>query len=121
LDSGGEAWINLPDYFEEINKDFTYVLTAVGAAMPNLHVAQEVVDNRFQIAGGPPHSKVSWEVKGARNDAYVRHHGIKVEVEKPEHERGKYQHPELYGKPPEMAIHYRAVMKQTGASDSVQE
>ncbi len=120
LDSSGEAWVTLPDYFEDINKDFTYVLTAVGAAMPNLHVAEEVTDNQFQISGGLSGGKVCWEVKGMRNDLFVRRYGAKVEVNKPEHERGKYQHPELYGKPAELAIHYRATA-QTTQTDLVKE
>ena len=40
LNTNGEAWAELPDYFESINRDFTYQLTAVGAPMPNLHVGR---------------------------------------------------------------------------------
>jgi len=116
LDANGEAKIDLPHYFEDINKDFSYVLTAVGAPMPNLHVGEEIVNNRFRVAGGPPGGRVCWEVKGMRNDLYMRQHGNRVEVDKPAHERGKYQRPELYGKPEEMGIHYRPASKRAAAS-----
>jgi hypothetical protein len=60
LDANGEAWVELPAWFEALNKDFRYQLTPIGAPGPNLYIAQEVQDNRFQIAGGTPGMKVSW-------------------------------------------------------------
>ncbi|MBI1824760.1 MAG: hypothetical protein HY287_06470 [Planctomycetes bacterium] len=118
LDADGQAEVNLPDYFEDINKDFTYSLTAIGTPMPNLHIAAEVADNRFQIAGGTPGGKVCWQVSGVRNDLYLRRHGAPVETLKPADERGKYQHPELYGKPENMATHYRTHSKDAGQSSA---
>jgi hypothetical protein len=47
LNARGEGWVELPDWFEALNRDFRYQLTAVGAAMPRLHVAQEIEGNRF--------------------------------------------------------------------------
>src|SRR5215212_4513121 len=52
LDKEGAAWVELPEWFEALNGDFRYQLTAVGGAAPNLHVAEEVSENRFKIAGG---------------------------------------------------------------------
>ena len=43
--------MTLPDYFQAINRDFHYQLTAIGAPAPNLHVAREIADNEFLIAG----------------------------------------------------------------------
>jgi hypothetical protein len=106
LDAEGEAWVELPGYFDEINRDFRYQLTPIGAPMPQLHVAREVADNLFQIAGGQPGARVSWQVTGVRNDPYVRAYGAPVEQEKPESERGRYLHPELYGQPEEMGLHF---------------
>ena len=106
LDGNGQAWVTLPEYFEEINRDFHYQLTAIGAPAPNLHVAQEIAGNEFMIAGGPPLTKVSWTVTGVRNDAYVRRHGAPVEHPKREEHRGKYLQPDLYGQPEEMGVHY---------------
>ena len=54
LDAKGAAVVTLPDWFEALNRDFRYQLTPVGAAMPDLHIAQEIQGNRFQIAGGKP-------------------------------------------------------------------
>jgi hypothetical protein len=51
----------------------------------------------FQIAGGKPGGRIFWEVKATRNDPWMRERGIRTETDKPERERGKYQHPELCG------------------------
>ncbi len=107
LDASGAAQVQLPAYFEAINRDFRYQLTAIGAAMPNLHVARKIERNSFVIGGGQPGGEVSWEVKGVRNDAYMRQHGAPVEQPKSPQERGKYLHPELFGAPPARAVHAR--------------
>lgn len=106
LDGLGQARIKLPEYFEAINRDPLYTLTPIGAAMPNLHVADEVLNNEFRIAGGAPGMDVSWRVEGVRNDPYVRSRGAPVEVAKGENERGLYQYPEFYDQPPERGINY---------------
>jgi hypothetical protein len=108
LDAFGEARVDLPDYFEAINRDFHYHLTPIGGAAPNLHIAQEIINNSFMIGGGAPGLKVSWTVTGVRNDPYMQARKRPVVEDKSEHERGKYQHPELYGQPPEKGIDYRA-------------
>lgn len=112
LNSKGESWVELPRYFGEINRDPSYQLTPIGAAMPNLHIASKITNNRFKIAGGVPGKEVSWIVKAVRNDLYVRQYGAPVETEKDEYERGKYQHPELYGQPAEKGIDYRIKPEQ---------
>jgi hypothetical protein len=108
LDGAGQAWVELPDYFAEINKDYRYQLTALDVAMPELHVAQRIQGNRFLIGGGKPGQEVSWEVKAVRNDRWVRKYGAPSELAKPPHERGKFQRPELYGMPAEMGIDFKA-------------
>ncbi|BCW95411.1 MAG: hypothetical protein WHS44_00275 [Fimbriimonadales bacterium] len=105
LDTRGEAWVQLPNYFEAINRDPRYTLTPLGAPMPNLHVAVEIQGNRFKIAGGAPGRRVSWRVEAIRNDPYVQRRGFQTEREKPREHQGKYLHPELYGQPKERAIH----------------
>lgn len=97
LDAEGEAWVTLPDWFEALNQDFRYQLTAIGAAAPSLHVAQEVAGNRFKIAGGPAGTKVSWQLTGIRHDPYAEAYRIKTEEDKPLSQRGYYLHPTLYG------------------------
>jgi len=98
------AWVQLPNYFESMNRDYHYQLTCVGRFAP-VYVAEEIRDARFKIAGGQPGVKVSWTVTGVRNDPFVRVNGAPVETDKPEQERGKYLHPELFGKPADLAIH----------------
>jgi len=97
LDAKGQAWVNLPDYFEALNGDFRYQLTAIGAPAPRLYVAQEVSHNRFKIAGGRPGGKVSWQVTGIRHDAYANAHRIPVTEDKPAAEQGTYLHPDVFG------------------------
>lgn len=99
LDTNGEAWVELPVWFETLNKDFRYQLTSIGSPGPNLYIAQEIESNRFQIAGGTPGSKVSWQVTGIRQDPYAEAHPIAVEEEKPAEEQGTYLHPLEYGQP----------------------
>jgi hypothetical protein len=106
LDANGEAWVQLPDYFEAINRDPRYTLTPIGASMPNLYVAVEIQGNRFKIAGGVPGKKVSWRVEAIRNDLWVQRYGYQTEQRKPEEYRGKYLIPELYGQPKERGIFY---------------
>ncbi|PCI11573.1 hypothetical protein COB72_00010 [bacterium] len=104
LGADGSAWVQLPDYFEMINIDFRYTLTAIGAPAPGLYIASEVQDNAFRIAGGKAGLKVSWEVKGRRNDPYARAYGAPVIVEKQGIEIGKYLQPQLFGKPESMGM-----------------
>jgi hypothetical protein len=121
LDANGEAWIQLPDYFEAINRDPSYHLTAVGAPMPNLHVAVEIQGNRFKIAGGVPGKKVSWEVKAIRNDLWVQRYGYQTEQEKEDAIKGKYIQPELYGMPKENGIHYRPDVERLGYTPQINQ
>jgi hypothetical protein len=83
LDGRGEAVIMLPGYFEALNRDFRYQLTALGAPGPALYIAEEIRGNRFVIAGGTPGARVSWQVTGVRQDAYAEAHRIQVEQDKP--------------------------------------
>ena len=88
--ANGEAIVELPDYFQPLNKEFRYQLTAVGTPGPNLYIAEKISGNRFKIAGGEAGMEVSWQVTGIRQDAYANAHRIQVEEDKPTHERGKY-------------------------------
>jgi hypothetical protein len=106
LDSAGEGRVEFPDWFAAINDDFRYQLTAIGAPGPNLHVAEEMQGNSFTIAGGRPGMKVSWQVTARRNDAYMKAHPYVVEQDKPEHERGYYIDPELYGAPKQQGLQW---------------
>jgi hypothetical protein len=99
LDANGECCVELPEWFEALNSDFRYQLTAMGKSAPDLHIAREISSNRFDIAGGKPEMQVSWQVTGIRKDAWAQAHRLVVEEEKPESERGYYQQPEVYHQP----------------------
>jgi hypothetical protein len=108
LEENGEAWVDLPEWFEALNGDngdFCYQLTAVGGAAPNLHVGEEIYENRrFKIAGGEEGMKVCWQVTGSRKDPWAAANPFEVEQEKPEEERGRYMQPHLYGAPEDQMI-----------------
>jgi hypothetical protein len=104
LDAQGSAWVQMPDWFQALNMDFDYQLTAIGKSQPDLYVAQEIKENKFQIAGGVAGAKVSWQVTGVRHDPYAEAHRTPVEVEKSTEEKGLYQHPELYNQPESKSI-----------------
>jgi hypothetical protein len=106
LDGSGEAWVALPDWFEALNRDFRYQLTALDAPGPNLHVADRISGNRFRIAGGEPGASVSWQVTGIRHDPYAEAHRIPVEEAKTGRERGRYRHPEVHGAPASAGVLY---------------
>lgn len=103
-DGDGTAWIDLPNWFGALNRDFRYQLTAIGAPAPGLYIASEIVGNRFEIAGGKPGMKVSWQVTGIRQDAYAKAYPLPVEEEKPKEFQGYYLHPEVFNQPASLAI-----------------
>ncbi len=102
-DENGEALVTLPEWFEALNRDFRYQLTAVGAPGPNLYVAEKIKGNRFKIAGSKPGMEVSWQVTGIRQDPYANAHRIPVEEDKSDHERGTYLHPDAFGQSTEQS------------------
>jgi len=111
--------VQMPDWFQALNRDFRYQLTAIGAPGPNLYIAEKIKDNRFKIAGGAPGMEVSWQVTGIRQDPYAQAHPIIVEEEKPADERGTYLHPELYGQPEERGLNYKDAQEDETAQGGV--
>ncbi|HRI61813.1 MAG TPA: hypothetical protein PK228_18875, partial [Saprospiraceae bacterium] len=102
----GFATVELPAYFEALNKDFRYQLTCIGDFAQAI-VAKKIENNRFVIRTDKPNMEVSWQVTGIRKDPWAEAHPMKPEVEKDPNERGKYLHPELYGKPETKEVGYR--------------
>ncbi len=96
-DNNGEAIVELPSYFEALNKDFSYHLTPIGD-WANLYVKEKIKDNKFVIAGAKPNMEISWLVIAKRNDPLMNSIDQTVEVEKRGKNVGKYLHPEVYGK-----------------------
>ena len=93
----GVARVRLPAYFEALNRDFRYQLTVIGE-FARAMVSEEIQDNEFAIRTDPGRIKVCWQVTGVRKDAWAEANRIRVEETKPRAERGRYLHPELFGK-----------------------
>ena len=104
----GSAVVDLPDYFETLNRDFRYQLTPVGAPGPNLYIAERVQEGRFRIAGGMPGLEVSWQVTGIRQDAWAEENRIVVEQAKRPEQMGQYLHPSAFGLSRERGVDYNA-------------
>ena len=112
-DANGKALVKLPDYFEAINKDFRYQLTVVGGIFAQAIVSKEIKNNQFEIATNQPNIKVSWEVKGVRNDAHMRKFPFKEVEMKSAKEKGKYVDPAAYGLPENKRVSYSPIDKSS--------
>ena len=106
LDANGDATVQMADWFEALNKDFRYQLTAIGASAPGLYIAKKVENNQFTISGGKPGMEVSWTITGIRHDAFANANRIQVEVPKDNGKAGTYLYPELFGMPKSMGETY---------------
>jgi hypothetical protein len=102
-DAQGFATVTMPEWFEALNGDFRYQLTAVGQFAQAM-VATKIKAGKFTIRTDKPHVEVSWQVTGVRHDAWANAHRIPTEEEKPANEQGYYLHPELFGATPEKSI-----------------
>jgi len=104
-DDGGLATVQLPEWFEALNKDFRYQLTVIGQFAQAI-VSGKVASHQFGIQTDKPNVEVSWQITGIRQDAYATAHPLVVEQEKDARERGHYIHPELYGAPEQQSIQW---------------
>jgi hypothetical protein len=104
----GVAIIELPGYFEALNRDFRYQLTVLGGEFAQAVVAEEVRNNRFSIRTDKPGVRVSWQVTGIRQDAWANAHlsEFEVEVDKTDDERGRYLSPVEHGMPASAGLFY---------------
>jgi hypothetical protein len=102
-DADGRATVQLPEWFEAANTDYRYQLTVIGQFAQAI-IEEEIHDNAFVIRTDEPFVKVSWQVSGVHADPYAAANPLVVEVEKPERERGRYLHPEVYGQAQQMRI-----------------
>ncbi len=119
-DARGYAVVQLPDYFEAINRDFRYQLTVIDSSDDFVlaKVVSEIQNNQFVIRTNKPFVKVSWRVEAVRNDLWVQQYGFQTEQEKPMEHQGKYLHPELYGQPKEKGIHHDPVSEPAETTPS---
>ena len=104
-DADGLAVVELPEWFETLNRDFRYQLTVIGTFAQAI-VAQKVKSNRFAIRTNEPNVEVSWQVTGIRQDAWANKNRIPVEEQKGEIEKGHYLHPEAFDQPEEKGVEW---------------
>ncbi|MEN8193726.1 MAG: hypothetical protein ABFS12_12965, partial [Bacteroidota bacterium] len=104
-DGNGNADVELPEWFEALNRDFRYQLTVIGEFAQAI-VSQKISNNRFSIKTDKPNVEVSWQVTGIRQDAFANANRIPVEEVKNPEDRGKYLHPKAFGMPESMGVDY---------------
>ena len=116
-DANGKALVNLPDYFDAINKDPRYQLTVIGTFAQAI-ISREESNNSFEITTSQPNVKVSWEVKGVRNDAHMRKSAFIAEQNKPAADKGKYYDPAAYNQPQAKGVGYDAGLNSSVAAEN---
>lgn len=99
-DYNGLATVELPDYFEALNRDFRYQLTSIGVFAQAI-VLEKVSGNKFTIKTDKPNVEVSWQLTGVRQDAFANQNRIPNSVDKVGKEKGLYLHPTAFGLPEE--------------------
>jgi hypothetical protein len=104
-DANGEAVVEMPDYFEALNRDFRYQLTVIGQFAQAI-VAEKIKGNQFRIKTNAANVEVSWQVTGVRHDAYANKHRIPVEEVKSESERGYFLHADAFNQPQERSLQF---------------
>jgi hypothetical protein len=94
------AWQGSAGLGHEGNREFRYQLTVVDEqSFAMVRVSRKIAGNTFEIASSQPGIEVSWQVTGIRKDAWAEQNRIPNSVDKVGSERGKYLHPEAFGKP----------------------
>lgn len=105
-DASGKVMVKLPAYFDAINKDFRYQLTVIGTFAQAI-VSKKIAGNQFEISTNQPNVEVSWEVKGVRNDAFMKNvNTMKAEESKPADMVGKYIEPKAYNLPESRGVNF---------------
>lgn len=102
-DEDGRAVIELPEWFEALNRDFRYQLTVIGCFAQAI-VEEEIANDSFTIRTDMGGVKVSWQVTGIRRDAWADANRLPVEEVKPDDEQGTYLNPEAFGLGEEMSL-----------------
>jgi hypothetical protein len=108
--SNGRASVRLPAYADAIAGDWRYQLTPIGR-FGQVIVEREMRDGQFVIRTEHGNTKVSWSVTGLRQDRFARKHPFRAVKAKTGTERGRYLHPDLYGKPRSASVIRRVTGK----------
>lgn len=118
LDANGQATVDLPNYFEAVNINPSYQLTAIGTSTQP-YVTTEITNNQFTVSGAP-NTKVSWTVYAERNDPTIQYFSAKynlkenVRAKRPS-EVGRYITPQAYGQDETKAAWYNATRSKNQA------
>jgi hypothetical protein len=99
----GRATVRLPGYAAALAGDWRYQLTPIGRFGQAI-VEREIRNGRFVVRTEHAGTKVSWSVTGLRDDAFARKHPFRAEQAKIGVERGRYLHPDLFGKPSSASV-----------------
>jgi hypothetical protein len=73
--ANGKCIVELPSYFEALNKDFRYQLTCIGQPAM-VWVEKKINNNHFVIKSDKPNVEISWQVTGIRQDPYANNHRV---------------------------------------------
>jgi hypothetical protein len=92
----GEAVVEMPDWFEALNKDFRYQLTVIGEFAQAI-VGKKLANNQFSIKTDKPGIEVSWQITGIRKDQFAEENRIPIEEDKKGEEIGTLLHPSKAG------------------------
>jgi hypothetical protein len=105
FDENGNAVVQLPEWFDAVNRNASYQLTPIGGYAP-IFIAEKITSGRFVIGGGQAGMEVSWAVYAERNDPYLQQHPEARQVEEPKNDRekGHYLRPDLYKQPADQGI-----------------
>jgi hypothetical protein len=111
-DATGYATIQLPAYFNALNRDFRYQLTVIDEAdSDNDFVLVKVVrkigseaPNQFTVRSSRGGVEVSWQVTGVRQDALAETHRIVPEVEKGPSDKGRLLNPDAFVNTPPVVV-----------------
>lgn len=119
-DANGFATVEMPVYFDALNKDFRYQLTVIGTFAQAI-VSQEMNNDKFVIQTNQPGVKVSWQVTGVRQDKYANAHRVVPEVEKEPELKGYYLHAAEWGQPESKSMDAVTRPKQYTTAEGKQE
>ncbi|MFM9958774.1 MAG: hypothetical protein ACKVZJ_11930, partial [Phycisphaerales bacterium] len=106
-DAAGFATITMPDWFEALNRDFRYQISVIDENAPDAcfaRVSTKLRNGQFVIKTVPGNLEVSWQVTGIRQDKYANANRIPVEEDKTGAAKGRYLHPEAFGKRAEQGM-----------------
>lgn len=119
LNANGEATVKLPNYFSDINKNYSYNLTPVGVSAPDLFIKQKIQNNQFIIAGGTAGQEIDWVVYAERNDKLLQTNPQyrDTQPKKTGKYKGKYVHPQLWGQPTTKGIFFQKPLQRLDDSN----